>query len=113
MEEYRTEAHKAGFQGRVEAHLVRRNPKICLNGAKRFNPRGASCIDPGNLNALKHGFYSKQFEAVEIQDLETRLLVGLQDEVAMLRVMMRRILDLTRGCDDREELMNVLGENML
>jgi hypothetical protein len=64
---------------------------------------------PGNLNALKHGFYSKQFEPAEIQDLETRLLEGLQDEVAMLRVMMRRIMELTKGCDDLEELMNVVG----
>ena len=68
--------------------------------------RGAQ---PGNLNALKHGFYSKQFEAVEIQDLDTMILDGLQDEVAMLRVIIRRILELTKGCDDLEELMNVLG----
>lgn len=57
-------------------------------GSRVKRRRGAQ---PGNLNALKHGFYSKQFEPAEIQDLETRLLEGLQDEVAIIKANAMRI----------------------
>ena len=49
--------------------------------------RGAQ---PGNTNALKHGFYSAQFSDLELTDLETALGDGLGDEIALLRVMIRR-----------------------
>jgi hypothetical protein len=56
---------------------------------------------PGNLNALKHGFYSKQFKKGEVLDLE--------EEIGMMRVVTRRLLKLARGCIDMKELINVLG----
>ena len=64
---------------------------------------------PGNLNALKHGFYSQQFKEGEVADIETMLAEGLMDEVAMLRVMMRRMMALADGCEDLNEFVNVLG----
>jgi uncharacterized protein YjcR len=36
----------------------------------------------GNLNALKHGFYSKQFQEGEIADLEKA--EGLKEEIGMM-----------------------------
>ncbi len=62
---------------------------------------------PGNLNALKHGFYSKHFLKGEILDLEEAK--DLQEEIGMMRVVTRRLLKMARGCKDMGELVNVLG----
>ena len=48
---------------------------------------------PGNANAVKHGFYSRKFRDLESQDLETALREGLGDEIALMRVMIRRVFD--------------------
>jgi hypothetical protein len=43
---------------------------------------------PGNLNALKHGFYSKTFKKIETEDLESMGGEGLEDEIEMMRIVM-------------------------
>ena len=48
---------------------------------------------PGNANAVKHGFYSRKFRDLESQDLETALREGLGDEIALMRVTIRRVFD--------------------
>ena len=46
---------------------------------------------PGNANALRHGFYSRRtFTEIEMADLDV-LEVGLQSEIAALRVWLRRL----------------------
>ena len=62
---------------------------------------------PGNLNALKHGFYSKQFQKSELAELEKA--GDLQEEIGMMRVVTRRLLKMSRTCKDTGELVNVLG----
>jgi hypothetical protein len=52
--------------------------------------RGAQ---PGNTNSLKHGFYSRRFRQIELEDLTTGISPGLLDEIVMLRVVMRRVFD--------------------
>ena len=64
---------------------------------------------PGNLNALKHGFYSRQFKDSEILDLEAILADGLDDEIAMLRVTMRRYFEVVQGVNDIDVLANTVG----
>lgn len=64
---------------------------------------------PGNLNALKHGFYSRQFRHLELEDLRSLLSPGLVDEVAMLRVMTRRVLELADGIDEVDAAAGVLA----
>ena len=61
----------------------------------------------GNLNALKHGFYSKHFLKGEIMDLEEA--DDLQEEIGMMRVVTRRLLKMARTCKDTGEMVNVLG----
>jgi hypothetical protein len=48
---------------------------------------------PGNWNALKHGYYSKRYSPLELKDLDTVITDGLQDEIALLRVIIRRVFD--------------------
>ena len=47
----------------------------------------------GNTNALKHGFYSRRFRKSEQTDLETASFTGLQEEIALLRVCIRRVIE--------------------
>ena len=63
----------------------------------------------GNLNALKHGFYSAQFRSRENHDLDTALATGLQGEIDMMRVMTRRVMELADGVESLDTAMDLLG----
>ena len=62
---------------------------------------------PGNLNALKHGFYSKHFQKSELTDVEK--IGDLQEEIQMMRVVTRRLLQVARECADVTELSSLLN----
>ena len=49
---------------------------------------------PGNTNALKHGFYSRRFSPTDLKDLEDCDSPGLQDEITLLRIFIRRLVDI-------------------
>lgn len=68
-------------------------------------PRGAP---KGNLNALKHGFYSRLFRSSESHDLPDDEAVNLENEINLLRVMMRRTIELADGIDDIAQATKVL-----
>lgn len=53
--------------------------------------RGAQ---PGNKNALKHGFYASHFNPNEISSLKN-VRNGLEDEINMLRLSMQRLITLS------------------
>lgn len=78
---------------------------------KTKRPRGAQ---PGNTNAVKHGFYSRKFRPQELDDLDLLMMGNLDDEIAMLRVIIRRVFDLTNGEDSTIETwtagMETLGK---
>jgi hypothetical protein len=64
--------------------------------AKKRNspsPTRQSGAQPGNWNAFKHGYYSRRFNPVELKDLDAVLSDGLVDEIALLRVIIRRVFD--------------------
>jgi len=54
----------------------------------------------GNRNALKHGFYAKTFKPAERRELESVRQLSLNAEIDMLRVVVRRVFDLTATLDD-------------
>jgi len=70
--------------------------------------RGAQ---PGNTNAVKHGFYSRQFRPQEISDLDSILMGNLDDEINMFRIVMRRVFDLAheKKVSKEEELNHWIG----
>ena len=72
--------------------------------------RGAQ---PGNTNALKHGFYSHRFKNLEISDLDSALSDGLTDEIALLRVIIRRVFEYAdtdaQDLDTWSTALNTLG----
>ena len=69
------------------------------------NPRGAP---KGNLNALKHGFYSRLFHATENSELSVDPSTSLEHEITLLRVMIRRTMQLADGIDDLRQATRVL-----
>jgi hypothetical protein len=76
-----------------------------LQPSNNNRKRGAQ---PGNLNALKHGFYSRQFRSRERVDLDTLLSLDLTDEIHLLRILMRRLLELSNDTEDLDECLAVL-----
>lgn len=48
---------------------------------------------PGNTNALKHGYYSRRLSELDSSDLDSAMQAGLADEIAMLRVTMRKVFE--------------------
>ena len=68
--------------------------------------RGAQ---PRNTNALKHGLYSAHFRELSEPELTAAMASGLQDEIAMLREIMARVLALANDADDLETVQNLLG----
>lgn len=62
----------------------------------------------GNLNALKHGFYSRLFRADETNELADDGSNSLEHEITLVRVMIRRTMQLADGIDDLKEATRVL-----
>ena len=80
-------------------------------------PKRSRGAQPGNTNALKHGFYSERFSQLELTDLETALGEGLGDEIALLRVLIRRFVEAIEAqpdlsLDDTSIYLNAIGSNM-
>jgi len=48
---------------------------------------------PGNTNAFKHGFYTKNFSLAELRGLQASEGIVLGDEIALLRVLIRRFAE--------------------
>ena len=71
-------------------------------------PRRKPGGQPGNTNALKHGFYSRRFRKLEHDDLDA-INDDLDNEITLLRVYMRRLLD---KAEEEEETIEDLKENL-
>jgi hypothetical protein len=64
---------------------------------------------PGNLNAFKHGFYSKLFEPLDRKDIEDLLSMDLEEEIVMLRKATQHTFGLAYQVDDIDQAIKVLG----
>lgn len=67
--------------------------------------RGAQ---PGNDNALKHGFYARQFTRSDLPGLENLDPGGMRDEVILLRVILRRVLAYAKEVKDLPSALSLL-----
>jgi hypothetical protein len=62
----------------------------------------------GNTNALKHGFYSRYFRSVDVQDLAA-LEPKLEDEIAAARLAGRQMLELCAEMADPQQSLRALA----
>ena len=63
----------------------------------------------GNRNALKHGFYSRLFRSTELEQLRSLSTPGLTDEIEMLRLVIRRVVDQASEVQDLDQLLRYLS----
>jgi hypothetical protein len=78
------------------------------NHAYSASPRRRS-VQTGNLNGRMHGFYSCCFTANEVEALQNLLPVDLSEEIAALRVLARRVLQLSLDIDDLDAGLRLLS----
>ena len=62
----------------------------------------------GNTNALQHGFYPRQLRSKDLADLDNCQSSGLTDEITMLRVMIRRVVEMGKGVDNLYDGLNLM-----
>lgn len=55
---------------------------------------------PGNANALRHGFYSKYFTETELQNLDANIKGEFHDEIALARIQVGRLAEILLGYKD-------------
>ena len=61
--------------------------------------RGAQ---PGNTNALRHGFYSRYLHQLELDDLDQIVSEDMDGEIALVRSLIRRTVEFSEGVDSLE-----------
>ena len=74
--------------------------------SKISNPNPHRGAPLGNLNALKHGFYSRRFKKSDLVGLEECDFDGLKDEITIMRVFIRRFIE---QCSDSTGLYETAG----
>lgn len=78
--------------------------------SKTTSPRKRGA-PPGNLNALKHGFYSRQLKPMRKDgpiDSGAADALNLGDEIAMLRLFIRRVIHMGAEVEDLEAAIALL-----
>jgi len=63
----------------------------------------------GDDRETEQEFYAEEYSSREREALKAALAVGLYDEIAMLRVIMRRVLALGEGVEDLEKARRLLA----
>lgn len=74
-------------------------------------PHKKSTLKTGKSNAQKHGFYAHRFRQSETADLERFSQSGLEDEIKLLKVIIRRVFELAEdeSQDNLENWIKVLS----
>jgi hypothetical protein len=72
------------------------------------NPQRKRGAPTGNINALKHGFYSRRFNQVDLLDIDSCRDNCLSDEIRLLRVFTRHFVDVAQDQTSYTEMLSVL-----
>jgi len=67
---------------------------------------------PGNLNAIKHGFFAHSLREEDSQDLHELTVAAIDQEIMALRVLLRRAFSLSDDLDnfpDTLRMLNIFG----
>ena len=60
----------------------------------------------GNMNALKHGFYTRRINKRDLSGVENTNIKGLAEEIALIRIFTRRLVE---SCDPSADLYDLAG----
>ena len=86
--------------------MPRQKPSLTNPQSKISNPNPHRGAPLGNLNALKHGFYSRRFKKSDLVGLEECDFDGLKDEITIMRVFIRRFIE---QCSDSTGFYETAG----
>jgi hypothetical protein len=78
-----------------------------MDDSPSFPPKRGRGAPPGNTNALKHGFYSRRLKRSDLSGIEY-CDARLQEEITMLRVFTRRVIELGKDVDTLPEAVSLL-----
>jgi hypothetical protein len=62
----------------------------------------------GNMNAVKHGFYTRRIRKRDLTGVENTNIKGLAEEIALIRIFTRRLVESADPSADIYELAGVL-----
>ena len=62
----------------------------------------------GNKNALKHGFYSRELDLTDLDGFKNLDPLSLDNEIILMRVMVRRLVASSRGVTDFDRLSSLM-----
>jgi hypothetical protein len=62
----------------------------------------------GNKNALKHGYYSRDFPKTDLKDLEAVDIKGLIEEISLIRLHLRNLTAQAQNAPTLAEYLDVL-----
>jgi hypothetical protein len=63
---------------------------------------------PGNLNALKHGYYSQQIKNAVPSDFDPERFSGLKEEIGLIRYHIRRVVEYGQNVEELETALSLL-----
>lgn len=63
---------------------------------------------PGNNNALKHGFYTRRFRPRDLTGVESANIKNLAEEIALIRIFTRRVVEESVKDPDFYDVVSVL-----
>jgi len=72
------------------------------------SPKRSRGGQPGNLNALKHGFYTRRFTHTDLAGVESTDFNSLMEEIAIIRLYARRLIELDNQSTDISQVTNIL-----
>ena len=73
-----------------------------------LSPKRTRGGQPSNTNALKHGFYTRRFNNTELAGVESTDYNGLLEEIAIIRLYARRLIELDNQTADVSSVANIL-----
>ena len=62
---------------------------------------------PGNINALKHGFYTRRFTSSDLDGVASTDFNSLMEEIAIIRLYTRRLIELDQSVEI-DQVANIL-----
>jgi hypothetical protein len=63
---------------------------------------------PGNLNALRHGFYTRRIHKRDLSGVEDTSIKGLAEEIALIRIFTRKLIESGIDTADLYEIAGIL-----
>jgi len=72
------------------------------------SPKRRRGAQPGNANALKHGYYASRLPAADVAAIKGHVFFGLEEEIELLRVFIARLADHINENLDLDKVLSII-----